>query len=247
MVFNSLEFAIFLCVVLGLYYSLRHDWQNRLLLVASWFFYGWWDYRFLVLLLISSIVDFFCGIRIHQAASVSVRRWYLTLSLASNLGILGFFKYFNFFAESTIESLTWLGLEANPWLLDIVLPMGISFYTFQTMAYSIDVYRDELEPCRSFVDFALYVSYFPQLVAGPIERATRLLPQIESKRTVGVRDVQEGGALILLGLFKKVGVADALAPHLEPSFQFPTAASGLSLLVSIYLPMFGALSQVGNG
>ena len=234
MVFNSIAFAVFLPTVLLLYYRLGPRMQNRWLLLASWFFYGWWDYRFLTLLGISTVVDFFCSQKIYSTENRSTRRIYLILSLCTNLSVLGFFKYFNFFADSAATLLASFGLSASIPTLYVILPIGISFYTFQTLGYTIDVYRGEIRPCRDLLTFALYVSYFPQLVAGPIERARRLLPQLQSPRKVGWRNLNEGGFLILLGLFKKVGIADVLAPTVDVVFGTPGRFSQWTLLLGMY-------------
>ena len=185
MVFNSLVFLVFFLIVYGLYRVLPHKGQNLLLLVASYFFYGWWDWRFLSLIFISTLVDFWAGLAIDRAADKPRRRQIaLWISLATNLGFLGFFKYFNFFADSLTAMLNTMGVAAAARHLDIILPVGISFYTFQTMSYTLDIYRGQMKPTRSFLNFAAFVSFFPQLVAGPIERASRLLPQIEQPRRI---------------------------------------------------------------
>jgi D-alanyl-lipoteichoic acid acyltransferase DltB (MBOAT superfamily) len=236
--FNSLAFALFLPIVLGGYYALSRRAQNVWLLVASYVFYGWWDVRFLSLLALSTVVDFVCGRRIHASAVPRVRRTYLIVSLVTNLGVLGCFKYFDFFVDSTCRLLSALGMHASTPVLNIVLPVGISFYTFQTLSYTIDVYRRRCPPCDNLIDFGLFVSFFPQLVAGPIERAVHLLPQFQNPRTVDWRMLREGGLLILLGYFKKVGVADALAPLVQWSFADPAHTAGSQLLVALYLFSF---------
>lgn len=240
MAFNSFAFAVFLPVVVGLYWLLyrRTRWQNWLLLVASYVFYGWWDWRFLSLLAISTVVDHLVASRIHtisgtDADSERRRRRWLVLSVVTNLGILGFFKYFNFFAGSMQALLASVGVEADPFYLNVILPVGISFYTFQTLSYTVDVYRREMPPARSFWDFALYVAFFPQLVAGPIERAVALVPQIEQPRRFDRLQFTDGLHLIFWGLFKKVYVADNLAPVVNSTFGDPTA-SGWQVLVGIY-------------
>ena len=182
MLFNSFEFFLFLPLVLGLYYVLRPRAQNAMLVLASYFFYGWWDWRFCGLLAVSTIVDYACGLGI--AKYPGRKKAMVTVSVLVNLGILGFFKYFNFFIDSAGVLLARFGLEPNLPTLRIILPVGISFYTFQTMAYTLDVYRGRMAPTRSLLDFALYVAYFPQLVAGPIERATHLLDQFARPRVV---------------------------------------------------------------
>jgi len=235
MLFNSVEFLVFLPLVLVVYYSLSVRAQNLWLLAASWFFYGWWDYRFLTLLALSTVVDFYCGRGIRRGQSQRAKKILLVCSVATNLSILGFFKYFNFFADSAVDLLHLLGFSASPVVLQILLPMGISFYTFQTMAYTIDIYRDKQEPADSFINFALYVGYFPQLVAGPIERASRLLPQLESKRTVDAGKISEGVILILIGFFKKVAIADVIAPVVDQIFSDPGSHGAGTLVLGVYL------------
>lgn len=235
MVFNSVTYFIFLGVVLGTYYVLRRKQQNILLLLASYTFYGWWDYRFLSLLAISTVVDYTIGRLLENQADPFRRRLALFASLATNLGILGFFKYFNFFADSFTALSHSIGFEVNPVVLQIVLPVGISFYTFQTMAYTIDVYRGRMQPVRNFIDFALYVSFFPQLVAGPIERAQTLMPQIQTRRKLTPTLLHEGGYLILTGLFKKVVIADNCAPFVERCFDTPELYPAAGLILGIWL------------
>lgn len=218
MVFNSLEFLIFFPIVYIVYVKLNQKKQNLFLLAASYIFYGSWDYRFLSLLLISTIVDYFASIQIENSENEKTRKNFLYLSLFSNLTILGFFKYYNFFIESATSILSGIGIQSNPYTLNIILPLGISFYTFQTLSYTIDVYRRDLKAERDFLDFALFVTFFPQLVAGPIERATSLIPQIKSERKLGLVNLQEGTLLILIGLFKKVYIADNLALIVDPIF-----------------------------
>ena len=235
MLFNSVEFLFFLPAVLAIYYGLNVRMQNVWLLVASWFFYGWWDYRFLALLGISTVVDYFCGRGIHAVSEPRKKRLLLMCSLVTNLSILGFFKYFNFFVDSAVNALGLFGFEPSVMVLQILLPMGISFYTFQTMAYTIDIYRGKQVPTHSFINFALYVSYFPQLVAGPIERASRLIPQLEKKRVVKADDISEGVVLMLLGFFKKVAIADVIAPVVDQVFGDPAAHTSGTLILGVYL------------
>jgi len=235
LLFNSLEFFLFLVPVLCLYYALPHRAQNRMLLVASYVFYGWWDWRFLSLLALSSVIDFFCARAMDRSDDPQRRRRLLTLSLVTNLGILGFFKYFDFFAASAVELVEQLGFEASLPLLNLILPVGISFYTFQSLAYTIDVYRGQTRPARHFLDFALYVAFFPQLVAGPIERSRQLLPQLEQPRRVNSLMFAEAGQLLLLGYFKKVCIADGVAPYVERAFADPAALSAPELWLSLYL------------
>ena len=234
MVFNSFEFAAFFTVVYILYVAVRHRWQNRLLLVASYFFYGSWDWRFLSLIWISTIVDYICGIQIDRADTQYKRKIFLFLSVFCNLSILCFFKYFNFFSDSLGTLLSAFGMNADPRFLNIIIPVGISFYTFQTMSYSIDIYRKELKPTRNLADFALFVAFFPQLVAGPIERAKHLLPQIIQPRRIQIAMVREGAGLILLGLFQKVFVADNLATIVDSLFSASAPYSGIDVLLGLY-------------
>jgi len=235
MLFNSLTFLVFLAVVLGLYYSLTHRAQNLLLVLASYVFYGAWDWRFLALLWISTVVDYLCALKLAQSQHQPTRRAYMAISVATNLGILGFFKYCNFFVESFADLVGLFGIEANVSLLHVVLPVGISFDTFQTLSYTIDVYRQQISPTRNMIDFAVYVAYFPQLVAGPIERASRLLPQIAKPRRVDQQMISSGAQLMLLGYLKKVGIADSIAPYVEEIFSAPASQSSPELLVGLYL------------
>ena len=219
MIFNSRIFFGFLCLVLPLYFMSRHRQQNRILLFASYVFYGWWDYRFLVLLLLSTVVDFVCGKKISRSDDPRYKRRFLLISLATNLGCLGFFKYFNFFADSMAELLSSVGFNADFPTLQIILPVGISFYTFQSLSYTLDVYRGKCKSTDDFIDFALYVSFFPQLVAGPIERSSHLLPQVQSPRKFVQADVLDGIGLMALGFVKKLVIADRLAPIVDAAFQ----------------------------
>lgn len=185
MLFNSIEFFLFLPIVFFLYWFVINKnlkFQNFLLLVASYVFYGWWDWRFLSLILLSTIVDYFIGIQIHNTENQKKRKRWLWLSMGFNLSLLGFFKYFNFFITSFIDAFNSVGYEMDYFSLSIILPVGISFYTFQTMSYSLDISKRRLEPTTDFVAFATFVAFFPQLVAGPIERASNLLPQFFNKR-----------------------------------------------------------------
>ncbi len=238
MSFDSWIYALFLPTVWLLYVGLGHRAQNRLLLLSSWLFYGYWDWRFLGLLVASSLLDWGCALRIEGGESPKVRRRYVTLSVLGNLSILGFFKYADFFLESLGEALARFGLEGAMPSLRIVLPVGISFYTFQTMSYTLDVYRQQMPACRSLLDFSLYVSFFPQLVAGPIERASRLIPQIQNPRVVTNRHLGEGAWLILFGLFKKVALADAMAREVNLTFGDLSGATTVELWRAVYLFTF---------
>jgi D-alanyl-lipoteichoic acid acyltransferase DltB (MBOAT superfamily) len=233
MLFNSLEFLLFFAVVLAAY-RLPHRGQNFFLLAASYFFYASWDWRFLSLIVLSTAVDFYCGRRIHTASSLRTRRRLLLVSLGVNLGMLGVFKYFNFFADSLAVLLSSLGMQADRVTLDIVLPVGISFYTFQTLSYTLDIYRRRLEPEPDPVNFALFVAFFPQLVAGPIERASHFLPQVRKSRTVALDDVSSGLWFVVWGFFLKLFVADNLAPIADAAFTSSGNVDGVTSLLGVY-------------
>ncbi|MCB9677330.1 MAG: MBOAT family protein [Alphaproteobacteria bacterium] len=235
MLFNSLTFAAFLAVVLPVYHALPRRGQNVFLVGASYLFYGWWDWRFLSLLWVSTAVDYWAANRIAATSDPKKRNFALGVSLVTNLGILGFFKYFNFFVDTANASLEALGVPFNTSLLYIVLPVGISFYTFQTLAYTIDTWRGRQTPTADPVAFALYVAYFPQLVAGPIERAKHLLPQLEQDRVLTPQFLRTGITLILIGLFKKVGLADGVAPFVDEVFGEIGAFSSSSVLCATLL------------
>lgn len=235
MLFNSLEFAIFLPVIFCLYwFGTNHNikLQNALLLLASYFFYGWWDWRFLSLIIFSSFVDYYVGLNLSKAETTRKRKQLLWLSVLTNLGFLGFFKYYNFFAESFVEAFSLFGQSFNLSSLNIILPVGISFYTFQTMSYTIDIYRKELEPSKDIIAFFAFVSFFPQLVAGPIERAANLLPQFEVKRVFSYDQASDGLKKMLWGLFMKVVVADRLSLYVEAIYGHADMHNGLSFIVA---------------
>lgn len=234
MLFNSLTFLWFFLIVYGLYVILDHRWQNRMLLVASLIFYGWWDWRFLSLLLASIVLDFYTGIKIHEAPTLTRRRWWLAASMTGNLGMLCSFKYFNFFTESFADLMTTLGLTVHPFTLHVILPVGISFYTFQTMSYTIDIYRRHMAPTHSLLNFSLFVSFFPQLVAGPIERAKNLLPQCERPRTLNLAQIKEGVFLIAWGLFQKIIIADHIAPTVNTIMGDYAGRSAWDLAIACY-------------
>ncbi|MBL6444752.1 MBOAT family protein [Fulvivirga sp. 29W222] len=234
MLFNSLEFALFLPTVFLLYWfvfqkNLKS--RNFFLLLISYLFYGWWDWRFLSLIAFSSTVDFVAGQQIEISNTKIRRKLFLWLSICTNLGFLGLFKYFNFFAESFADLMYMIGLQANPWSLNIILPVGISFYTFQTMSYTIDVYRGQMKVEKDLIAFFAYVSFFPQLVAGPIERAVNLLPQFKVKHDFTYEQGAKGARLILWGLFKKVVIADNCAVFVNEIFANYQGASGLELML----------------
>lgn len=218
MLFNSFSFWLFFLVVLLLYQRLARRGQNLLLLVASYFFYGCWDWRFLGLIALSTAIDYCAGLGIAAAKDSFWRKTWLGVSITANLGTLAFFKYYGFFSQELSLLLTQVGVPALLPTLEIILPVGISFYTFQTMSYTIDVYRGDCPPARDLLDFAVYVSFFPQLVAGPIERAATLLPQMQRDRTVSVVDFRDGLFLVLSGLFRKVVIADNMAPLVNAVF-----------------------------
>ena len=235
MLFNSYVFWAFLAAVLAAYRVLPHRGQNALLLVASYVFYGAWDWRFLSLIWLSTAVDYVAAQRVHDAQRPATRRAWLTASMVTNLGLLGVFKYYGFFAEEAAGLLALFGLEPNLPTLHVVLPVGISFYTFQTMSYTIDVYRREAAPSRDLLDFALYVCFFPQLVAGPIERFGRLMPQVTTPRVVDGACFREGLYHVLIGLVKKVAIADNLAPVTNAIFATPAdQLSGPECVVGVY-------------
>ena len=223
MLFNSIEFLLFLPTVFLLYWFVFNKnlkSQNLLILLSSYVFYGWWDYRFLTLIFLTTIVDYIIGLNIPKQDSEKKQKLLLWCSVLFNLSVLGFFKYYNFFVDSWIDLFGSIGYEIKSiWTLNIILPVGISFYTFQTMSYTIDIYRKKLEPTKDFISFASFVSFFPQLVAGPIERATNLLPQILNKREFKYEQGVQGLRLILWGMFKKVVIADSLAPMVDDIFS----------------------------
>jgi len=226
MVFNSITFLVFCAVVFPLYYLFPFRWQNYLLLAASYFFYGWWDWRFTLLLLSTTSIDFWVARQIGHSNDHAVRRRFLTISIVANLAALGTFKYFNFFSTSLQTVLHGIGLSADWPTLHVILPVGISFYTFVSMSYTLDVYRRELAPARHFADFALFVSYFPHLVAGPIMRASNLLPQCSQPRVIKRDELVNGLWLILIGFVKKIVIADHLAHIADSGFreQIPPSA-----------------------
>ncbi len=235
MLFNSFIFWIFFLVVIVLYKRFRHTAQNRLLLVASYIFYGFWNYKFLSLIFLSTVVDFYAAQNISKAERVIDKKRWLAVSIVFNLGMLGFFKYWNFFIGEFAELLAAIGINSSGPVLNVVLPVGISFYTFQTMSYTIDVYRGVTKPTNKFLDFALYVSFFPQLVAGPIERSQNLLPQILVERSSSKNDFSEGFYHVLTGLFKKVVIADNMAPIVNTIFSKPiTDLTGPEVIVGVY-------------
>ncbi|TWV99269.1 MBOAT family O-acyltransferase [Chitinophaga pinensis] len=241
MLFNSFGFALFLPIVFMLYWFIanRHfRIQNIVLLLASYLFYGLWDYRFLFLLTFSILLDYYTGIRIHEAATPAKKKTWLFISISINLGFLFFFKYYNFFAESFAELLTSAGFHPDIWTLKIILPVGISFYTFHGLSYVIDIYKDRTTPTKNFVDYALFVSFFPLLVAGPIERATHLLPQVQAPREFELNKAVDGLRQILWGLFKKIVLADGCAKFANLIFASSDTVNGSTLVIGAVLFAF---------
>ena len=234
MLFNSLDFAIFLPIVFLLYWFVAQKnlkLQNALIVVASYIFYGWWDWRFLSLIIFSTVVDYLVGQKLRVEEKQSKRKVLLWTSILVNLGFLGFFKYYNFFLENFVEAFSLFGMQINANSLNIILPVGISFYTFQTLSYTIDVYKKKLEPTKDFIAFSAFVCFFPQLVAGPIERATNLLPQFYKKRTFEYYKAVDGMRQILWGLFKKVVIADNCAEFANQIFNNSDDMNGSTLVL----------------
>ena len=234
MLFNSIDFVIFLPMVFSLYWFVTNKsltLQNSLIVAASYFFYGWWDWRFLSLIVFSTVVDYTVGQQLRRSDNQRKRKLLLWISIVVNLGFLGFFKYYNFFLDNFITAFSFFGQKIQGNSLNIILPVGISFYTFQTMSYTIDVYRRKLEPTNDFIAFSAFVSFFPQLVAGPIERASNLLPQFYSKRTFDYSKAVDGMRQILWGLIKKVVIADNCAEYANIIFNNSTEYSGSTLVL----------------
>jgi alginate O-acetyltransferase complex protein AlgI len=237
MLFNSLSFAVFLPIVFALYWLLQKralQIQNVLLLGASYYFYACWDWRFLFLLMFSTLLDFYTGIRMKDASNDRLKKIWFWASIIINLGFLGVFKYYNFFAENLQFALQSIGWQVDFWTLQVILPVGISFYTFHGLSYVVDIYYNRIEPSRNFVNYSVFVSFFPLLVAGPIERATHLLPQIEKKRVFNYSQAVDGLRQILWGLFKKVVIADNCAFYANMIFNDSADQSGSTLLVGAF-------------
>lgn len=236
MLFTSIEFAIFLPIVFILYWFVLDrnlKVQNFLILAASYVFYGWWDWRFLSLIIFSSLVDYYVGKELDRHENPTGRKLLLFTSVFINIGFLGIFKYFNFFVENFVDAFSLLGLQMNKTTLSIILPVGISFYTFQTLSYSVDVYRKKLKPTNDLIAFLAFVSFFPQLVAGPIERASNLLPQFYKKREFDYSQAVDGLRQMLWGLFKKVVVADNCAEYVNDIFANYYNYSGTTLILGV--------------
>jgi alginate O-acetyltransferase complex protein AlgI len=236
MLFNSFVFFVFLAVVLPIFYCLpTKASKNVFLLIASYVFYGYWDWRFCALLILSTIIDFYIGLKIHNARTAQLSKRYFLVSLITNLGILGVFKYFNFFIESFQTLSEKLGWQLDMLHLNVILPVGISFYTFQTLSYSIDVYRKKLKPAENIIDFALFVSIFPQLVAGPIERASDLLPQLTVKLKPSIEQIKQGVVLIVMGLFRKVIIGDSAGRYVDNIFSNMAHYSSYELIFGLIM------------
>ena len=234
MLFTSLQFAVFFIIVYGVYTLLKHRQQNIMLLVASYIFYGAWDWRFLFLIFISTVFDYFFGAAIYRSNSNKQKKIFVFCSIFTNLSILVFFKYLNFFILNLQFLLRRFNLPNVIFPLHIILPLGLSFYIFQKMSYTIDIYRGEMKPVRKFSDFALFVSFFPQLLAGPIERAKHLIPQIIFPRKLTMDKFQKGCYLISWGIFQKLFVADNLSKVVDSVFSNPGPYNGLEVLLASY-------------
>jgi D-alanyl-lipoteichoic acid acyltransferase DltB (MBOAT superfamily) len=237
MLFNSLDFAIFVPIVFIIYWFVTNKnlpTQNFLILISSYFFYGCWDWRFLSLIFFSTLIDYFVGIALKKQKRENTRKFLVSISIICNLGLLCFFKYFNFFIENFITVFSLFGKNFGVSTLNIILPVGISFYTFQTMSYTIDVYKNKIEPTKDFISFAAFVAFFPQLVAGPIERAKNLLPQFSKERNFNYDKAVDGLKQTLWGLFKKMVIADNCGVFVDELFRNHTQYNGSSLLIGAF-------------
>lgn len=245
MLFNSWPFIYLLVATFVLYHTVlarTRLGRHTLILIASYVFYGWWDWRFLSLIAFSTLVDYIVSLRIggiyDRGGEQRDARGWVTLSIVTNLSLLGFFKYFNFFADNVDNVLSLFGMTATWTTIHVILPVGISFYTFQSMAYTIDIYRQHAPVCRNFITFATYVSFFPQLVAGPIERSYHLIPQFDAPKPLTRDRVYSGLVLLLMGFFKKIAIADPIAPYVNEVLADPGGYSGQRLLMTLYLFCF---------
>jgi len=238
MVFNSIPFLIFIALFIPIYYLLKGNARLWFILISSYVFYGWWDYRFLALIGFSTCMDYFLSFLIHNQQDPKKRKRAVLISIVVNLTFLGFFKYFNFFMDSAVTMLGYFGYEDNFDVLNIILPIGISFYTFQSMSYTIDVYRRTIAPEPSFLRFAAFIAFFPQLVAGPIVRAVTFLPQMQRDHKFQWSNFQIGLAQVLVGFGKKLVIADSLAPLVDAIFSTPEAYSSLTLIIGIVFYSF---------
>lgn len=238
MLFNSLNFALFLPIVFILYWVLSKKSlliQNSLVLLASYFFYACWDYRFLFLLIFTTVLDYFSGIKIAESTSIRNKKICFWFSIIINLSFLGFFKYYNFFADSFEQALSLIGFKADFWTLKVILPVGISFYTFHGLSYVIDIYNERIKPERNVINYSVFVCFFPLLVAGPIERASHLIPQIVKKRSFDYSKAVDGLRQMLWGLFKKIVIADNCAIYVNDVFDHSNLMGGSSLLIGSVL------------
>ena len=241
MLFNSISFFIFLPIVFILYWFVTNKslkWQNLLLLISSYFFYACWDWRFLFLLIFSTLLDYYTGIKMSDARSLRIKKIWFWLSICINVGFLAVFKYYNFFAASFTDALHQFGIQVNPGTINVILPIGISFYTFHGLSYVIDIYKNKIKAEKNFTDYAVFVSFFPLLVAGPIERATHLLPQIKQPRTFDYSKAVNGLRQIIWGLFKKIVIADQCAFFANKIFALSADASGSTYLLGAVLFAF---------
>lgn len=241
MLFHTFEFAVFFAIFFTLYWFVLNKHlkaQNILILIGSYVFYGWWDWRFLSLLILSTLIDYSVALQLEKTTEKRQRNIWLAVSLIFNLGMLGFFKYYNFFVDNFVTAFASVGIELNARTLNIILPVGISFYTFQTLSYTIDVYRKKLKPTKDFIAFAAFVSFFPQLVAGPIERASNLLPQIEKPRTFNYDQAKDGLRQMLWGFFKKIAIADVCGQYVDYIFMNYETLAPLYLVLGVVLFLF---------
>ena len=236
MLFNSIDFAFFLPIVFAIYWLLKKSmrFQNLFLVIASYVFYGWWDWRFLSLMFYSTTLDFLIGRLLSKEENIIKRKLFLSISIVGNLGLLGFFKYYNFFLTSFHDAFTFFGNQVDIKALNIILPVGISFYTFQTLSYGIDVYRRKMQPTKNYIAFSAFVTFFPQLVAGPIERASNLLPQFLKERQFNKSEAIDGLRQILWGLFKKIVIADNSSEIANLIFNNSSHYSGYVLLLGAF-------------
>tara|TARA_Y100000992_G_scaffold301999_1_gene274509 strand:- start:544 stop:2010 length:1467 start_codon:yes stop_codon:yes gene_type:complete len=240
MLFNSIDFAIFLPLAFLIYWALNKSLklQNIFLLIVSYIFYGWWDWRFLSLIIFSTLIDYSIGVALSTEKKMQKRKFFLWISIFVNIGFLGFFKYYNFFLDNFITAFSFFGSQLNTGTLNIILPVGISFYTFQTLSYTIDVYYEKLKPTKDIIAFSAFVSFFPQLVAGPIERASNLLPQFKVRKRFDYSKAVEGMRQILWGFFKKIVIADTCAIYSNMIFNDYTSFSGVALFFGAILFAF---------
>ncbi len=238
MIFNSLTFLAFIAIFLPLYFALKGKARLLLSLTASYIFYGWWDWRFLSLIAISTLVDYYLGLSMERENEEKGRRKLLIISMVLNLGFLGFFKYFNFFTDSFVSMLQGFGMNPSVHTLKIILPVGISFYTFQSMSYTIDVYRKHIQAEKSLLRFSTFVAFWPQLVAGPIVRAADFLPQFQKDHDFNWDRIVSGTGRILWGFFKKCVVADSLAPFVDQIFAEPNGFASVNLLIGVIFYSF---------